>query len=157
MVFVLKKTENGVDYFYLAHNLRVSGKKWKSLRKYLGKKIPPKAELEQLKAEFIKAHNIPVGQKFSFLDEKKLEKVDFIISEFREKIKEYPKIVLEKIDRDFTIKFTYNTNAIEGNTFSLVETASLLNKNIAPHGKSLREIYEASNMEKALNFFKNYK
>ena len=47
MVFVLKKTENGINYYYLAHNLRVAGKKWKSLRKYIGKKLPKKSELKK--------------------------------------------------------------------------------------------------------------
>ena len=113
--------------------------------------------LKRLKQDFIKENNIQPTQKYEYLDEKKLEKVDYIISEFRQKIKNYPNIVLEKLERDFTIKFTYNTNAIEGNTIDQIETAALLDKKIVPEGKSLREIYEITNTEKALNYLKNLK
>lgn len=157
MVFVLKKKENSSTYYYLAHNLRVSGKKWKSCRKYLGKRLPGRKRLERLKQEFISEFGISVGKRLRYLDAGRLEKVDCIIGEFQRKIKGYPRIALEKIERDFTIKFTYNTNAIEGNTLSLIETAALLGKNVAPPGKSLREIYEITNTEKALNYLKNFR
>jgi len=157
MVFVLEKEENGRKYYYLAHNKRVSGGKWKSYRKYLGSKLPAKKELERIEKEFVEEFGIQLVKDFRFVDCEKLEKVDFIISEFRERVKEYPKIALEKMNRDFTIKFTYETNAIEGNTVSLIETAALLNKKIAPEGKSLREIHEITNTEKALNYLKDFK
>lgn len=157
MVFVLKKQKNGNTYYYLAHNQRVSKNKWKSYRKYIGKKLPSKKELKKLEQEFVKEFNISLEKEFKYLDKEKLEKVDYIISEFQEKVKKYPKIALEKIERDFTIKFTYNSNAIEGNTLSLIETTALLNKKIVPKGKSLREIHEITNTEKALNYVKKYK
>ena len=157
MVFVFEKKEKGEKYYYLAHNIRISGKKWKSYRKYLGKNLPGKAELEKMKKEFVKEFNIPLEKPLAYLDKKKLAKVDYIIGEFQEKIKKYPKIALEKIERDFTIKFTYNTNAIEGNKITLIETTVLLNKKITPEGKSLREIHEITNTEKALNYLKGYK
>jgi len=157
MVFVLEKEENGRKYYYLAHNQRVSGKKWKSHRKYLGKKLPAKKELERLEKEFVEEFGIQLEKNFKFIDRERLEKVDFIVNEFREQVKEYPKIALEKMDRDFTIKFTYDTNAIEGNTVSLIETAALLNKKIVPEGKSLREIHEITNTEKALNYLKDFR
>jgi len=157
MVFVLKKQENGNTYYYLAHNLRVSKNKWKSCRKYLGKKLPSKRGLEKLTKEFVEEFNLALGEESKYLDKEKLAKVDYITCEFQEKIKKYPKIALEKNERDFTIKFTYNTNAIEGNSVSLLETAALLNKKITPPGKTLREIYEITNTEKALNYIKKSK
>ncbi|MCR4336081.1 MAG: Fic family protein [archaeon] len=157
MVFVFEKKENGEKYYYLAHNQRISAKKWKSFRKYLGKELPNKTELEKLKKDFVEEFNIPLEKPLAYLDKEKLAKVDYIIGKFHEKIKKYPKIALDKIERDFTIKFTYNTNAIEGNKITLIETAALLNKKITPEGKSLREIYEITNTEKALNYLKGYK
>lgn len=156
MVFVLKKQENGQAYYYLAHNLR-QGKKWKSLRKYIGKNLPSKKALEKLKHEFAEEFNIQLEKGFQFLDKEKLENIDFIISELQKKIKNYPKIALDKMERDFTIRFTFDTNAIEGNSISLIETSALLEKKIVPQGKSLREIYEITNTEKALNFLKKFK
>lgn len=157
MVFVLKKKTHGSTYYYLAHNLRVSNTKWRSCRKYLGKKLPGSKALEKLKKGFIEEFKIPEAKQFEFLDKERLARVDYVIGEFRQKIKKYPRIALEKIERDFTIRFTYNTNAIEGNSLSLIETAALLNKRIAPPGKSLREVHEITNMEKALNYLKAFK
>ncbi len=157
MVFLFKKTENGETYYYLGHNVRVSKNRWKSSRKYLGKKAPGPKQLEKLKSAFLKEFNIPAQPEFRYLDGKRLEKVDFIVGEFRQKARKCPKIALEKIERDFTIKFTYNTNAIEGNSLSLIETAALLEKKIAPPGKSLREIHEITNTEKALNYLKKFR
>ncbi len=156
MVFVFEREKNGRKYYYLAHNQRVFGGKWKSYRKYLGKRLPAKKELERLEKEFVEEFGIQLVKDFRFVDSERLEKVDFIIGEFRERVKGYPKIALEKMNRDFTIKFTYETNAIEGNTVSLIETAALLNKKIAPKGKSLREIHEITNTEKALNYLKEF-
>lgn len=157
MVFVLKKEVNGQAYYYLAHNMRTKPGKWKSLRKYIGKKMPNNKKVEKMKAGFIEEFNIIIEKEFKFLDKVKLEKVDFIVSEFQKKTSKYPKLALEKIERDFTIKFTYNTNAIEGNSLTLIETSALLNKKIAPAGRSLREIHEIENTEKALNYVNGFK
>jgi len=156
MVFLLKKKEGRSTYYYLAHNQRISGKKWKSFRKYLGITAPNNKEFERLKKRFVEEFNITLETPFEYLDKEKLAKVDYLIGEFQDKIKKYPRIALEKIERDFTIKFTYNTNAIEGNQISLIETAALLNKRITPEGRSLREIHEITNTEKALNYVKKY-
>lgn len=40
------------------------------------------------------------------------------------------------------IKFTYNTNKIEGSTLTLKETADLLQKQITPRNKSLEDVKE---------------
>lgn len=157
MVFIAKKRTGKETYYYLAHNLRSEGGKWKSLREYIGKKMPPKAELRRLEEMFIQKHNIRMKKKYIYLDPERLAKLDFVIGEFQRKVKDYPRIAIEKRERDFTIRFTYNTNAIEGNTVSLLETAAMLEKKVMPSGKSLREIHEIFNTEKALNFVRTCK
>jgi Fic family protein len=157
MVFIAKKTIRGETYYYLAHNTRTTGGKWRSFRRYIGKELPSDSEIKNLKASFIKKFNIPIKQKYTYADPDKIAKLDYVIGEFKKKTREYPRIALEKRERDFTIKFTYNTNAIEGNTISLLETAAMLGKKVTPKGKNLREIYEIFNTEKALNFLNSYK
>jgi len=156
MVFVARKKTGKETYYYLAHNLRTEGGKWKSLREYIGKKMPGKTEIQKLKETFIQKHGIPVKKKYAYLNPERLAKLDFVIGEFQKKVKDYPKIAIEKRERDFTIRFTYNTNAIEGNTVSLIETAAMLEKKVMPAGKSLREIYEIINTERALNFIGSF-
>src|SRR3989338_7756407 len=157
MVFVARKKVGKETYYYLAHNLRSERGKWKSLREYLGKKKPNEAEFQKLKENFILKHKISVKKKYAYLDPERLAKLDFVIGEFQKKVKDYPRIAIEKREKDFTIRFTYNTNAIEGNTVSLLETAAMLEKKVMPSGKSLREIHEIFNTEKALNFIRTCK
>lgn len=47
-----------------------------------------------------------------------------------------------RLNEDFTIEFTYNSNAIEGNTMTLDETALVLREGVTIDGKSLREHLE---------------
>ena len=62
--------------------------------------------------------------------------------------------ILEKINKTFDIDFTYNSTTIEGNTLSLIETKAVLEDNISIGGKSLREIYEVTNNNKAFDYVK---
>lgn len=67
--------------------------------------------------------------------------------ELDEKLKKYNKIklnstFLKQLREDLIIKWTYNSNAIEGNTFNLIETKVLLEDGITIGGKSLKEHLE---------------
>ena len=50
--------------------------------------------------------------------------------------------------RNFLVDFAFNTTSMEGNTISLKETEKLLNENLTPKDKTLREIYDLKNTEK---------
>jgi Fic family protein len=50
------------------------------------------------------------------------------------------------------IEFTYNSNAIEGNTLSLRETQLVIHEGITIHGKSIREHLEARNHPEAIAY-----
>lgn len=62
--------------------------------------------------------------------------------------------ILEKIEKAFDIDFTYNSTTIEGNTLTLIETKTVLEDNISIGGKSLREIYEVINHNRAFEYVK---
>lgn len=62
----------------------------------------------------------------------------------------FPKVILERLHEQFVIEWTYNSNAIEGNTLTLQETALVLREGITIHGKSLREHFEATNHKAAI-------
>ena len=57
----------------------------------------------------------------------------------------------------FVTEFTYDTNAIEGSTVTLQETAMILFEHIVPEGKSIREINEVQNHKDAFDYMLNYK
>jgi len=64
------------------------------------------------------------------------------------------KIAIKKYEEYFDIAFTYNSCAIEGNTYSLLETKILLEERVTIGGKQLREQYEIINHDEAYKYVK---
>jgi len=143
----LKKLKKGnKEYFYLVHSYR-EGKSVKKKQLYLGSSIPK--DLDEKKKEFIQ----------EFYKEKFLEDINQIKRNFNKTYNALPKSAKEKSKENFAIKFTYNTQRIEGSTLTLKETANLLENGITPGNKPLRDAKEAEAHEKVffemLNYEKN--
>lgn len=62
--------------------------------------------------------------------------------------------LFDNFDKAFEIDYAHNSTAIEGNTLSLIETKVLLEDEISVANKSLREIYEVVNHNKAFAYVK---
>ncbi|HWV16302.1 MAG TPA: Fic family protein [Cellvibrio sp.] len=62
-----------------------------------------------------------------------------------------PESVVKNLHEDLILRWTYNSNAIEGNTLTLLETKVVL-EGITIGGKSLREHFEAINHRDAIVF-----
>jgi len=62
---------------------------------------------------------------------------------------------LKKLHEALEIAYTYNTNAIEGNTLSLQETRLVIREGITIRGKSLSEHLEAKNHPAAIAYIEN--
>lgn len=67
---------------------------------------------------------------------------------------EIPQETIESYEKDFSLKFTHNSTAIEGNTLTIFETKAILEDGFIASGKSLREVYEVVNHEKAFSYVK---
>jgi Fic family protein len=145
MAFVRKKKIKGKEYFYLVRSLRI-GKKIKKIEKYLGKKEPTKEQLAQF--------NISIS---NYLLEQQIARIESIKLHFQTEYQKFSKIAKEKFIQGFLIKFTYNTNRIEGSTLTLKDTRLILVDKIMPQGKTAREVKEAENHEKAFNLMLSYK
>lgn len=65
-----------------------------------------------------------------------------------------PENLFDNFDKAFEIDYAHNSTAIEGNTLSLIETKVLLEDHISVGNKSLREIYEIVNHNKAFAYVK---
>jgi Fic family protein len=61
-----------------------------------------------------------------------------------------PNAALRNIRDAMAVEWTYNSNAIEGNSLTLRETQMILEEGVTINGKSLREHFEAKNHETAL-------
>lgn len=77
----------------------------------------------------------------------------------REKLLEMQKCnsenIFENFNKAFEIEYAHNSTAIEGNTLTLIETKVLLEDKISVGKKSLREIYEVVNHNKAFSYVKD--
>ena len=79
---------------------------------------------------------------------KKLE----LYREFLKSKRPINEIILNKIEENLKAKFIYNSNGIEGNTLSLMETNLIIEHGVTIKGKSLKEHLEVKGQEYALNF-----
>lgn len=130
MVVIRKKTAGTQAYYYLEHSYREKGRVEKKER-YLGKSVPQ--NIEELKRRFIS----------EIYREKWFGLFDKIKEEYSLQQKSIPLSALEKELGNFAVKFTYDTNRIEGSTLTLRETYLLLDKGITPDAKPLRDVKEA--------------
>lgn len=134
MVNIKKKTISGNTYYYLEHSFRKNGKIEKQ-EIYLGKEIPK--DIDKIKNKLIS----------DILYENWLKKFNKIRETYSNEYKQTPLSAREKETENFMIKFTYNTQRIEGSKLSLRDTANLLKKGITPK-KPLDDIKEAENHKK---------
>lgn len=67
-----------------------------------------------------------------------------------DELRPLPKTLLNKLKEQVIVEWTYNTNAIEGNTLTLRETQLVLEEGLTIAGKSLREHFEVTNHKEAI-------
>ncbi len=63
-----------------------------------------------------------------------------------------PPEVVRKLHEQMQVEYTYNSNAIEGNTLTLRETQLVIEEGFTVGGKSLREVLEAKNHPAAIAY-----
>ncbi|MEK6844855.1 MAG: Fic family protein [Nanoarchaeota archaeon] len=154
MVYHEIRKINRIIKNYLVYNKREKGKFIKK-SKFIGTGGISKKKIEELKKEFEK--ELFLSNKYEFLNKEQIKDIENAKQIFNEKIKTLNKEEFEKFENSLFTELTYNSNAIEGSSLSLEETSLIVNENLAPEGKTLREIHEAKNHIKALEFIKNYK
>ncbi len=144
MATVIKKKVGTEEYYYLAHSFREGGKIVKK-EKYLGKILPK--NIDEIKHAFLS----------EIYKEKWFREFDKIKAGFLKDKKAMPPSAFEKETETFAIRFTYDTNRIEGSTLTLKETADLLGRGITPSEKPLRDVKEAEAHMKAFYEIREYK
>jgi Fic family protein len=87
----------------------------------------------------------------------KPELVKSIVAKKKELDKYRPlsKAIVNKLQEQFTLEWTYNSNAIEGNTLTLQETELVLKNGITVGNKSLRDHFEVINHKSGIDFIYN--
>ncbi|MBO7747043.1 Fic family protein [Paenibacillus sp. MWE-103] len=65
-----------------------------------------------------------------------------------------PAAAVKNLDEIYRVEWTYNSNAIEGNTLTLLETKLVLEDGLTIGGKKLKEHFEVINHSEAINYVK---
>jgi Fic family protein len=84
----------------------------------------------------------------------KLKHLDSLREQWQ-KSKPLNRTQLQKLKEYFSVKYTYDSNRIEGNTLSLQETQLVIKEGVTISGKSLREHLEAINHSEAVDFLED--
>jgi len=63
--------------------------------------------------------------------------------------------LVKRLKEQLCVNYTYNSNAIEGNTLTLHETRLIIQEGITIGGKNITEVLEAKNHPKAINFIED--
>jgi len=157
------------NYYYLAHSLKIDSRV-KKIRVFLGVNLTDaqlKHEISRKKAildDKISVMKIAAKDEFKLnidfsqklFSKSMVEKIRKIKANHKKMINLTDKDVLKNIRESFLIKYTYDTNAAEGNTISLKETELILKKGIVPKSHSLREVYEIENTVNSYEFIETY-
>lgn len=164
MVYLTYKTISGKRYKYLVKSIRLpdgtikkisklikSNRQLSYLKRYYDeffleqeKKLNVKYALDKFKANYI-------------FTKEELEKLERIKVDYRYLIRKLSKGQLKDVFDRFTANFTYESNAIEGNSLTLKDVSIVIFENFIPRGKDLREIYETRNSRIVLDRILNKK
>lgn len=157
----LEKIERGSKtYYYITKNIRINKKKWTKIRKYIGNKPPSKEQtkktIEEIEKEALKKGLTKPLSKYTYLSNEDAEKLQDLTEVFKKWYGKLDSIGKNKYDEDFIVRFTYNSNAIEGNRLSLRETSMILTENIIPAGATPNDYNETINSKDCYEFLKKY-
>jgi hypothetical protein len=145
VAFTEKRERNGRTYYYRTVSVR-EGDKVRKVRKYLGTDL----SLEDL-TDAEREADIELGILEVLLTTGEIA----FLEKLQHTYTDQPTSSRENRYEAFVSMFTHDSTAIEGNTLTLQETASLLFEGITP-GKSLREVNEVVNHKKAFDHLLEY-
>lgn len=152
---LIKQQRGDKEYYYLKKSLRI-GDKVKTFSKYIGPVTIPKEELKKdieynktrLKEEIERYKTLHAPLE-NLLTAPQIRKIEETKNKHQKEIEKLTNLSKKKIYENFGIKFTYNSNAIEGSTLTERESMLILKDKVTPGGKTLIEIKEAENHQRA--------
>ena len=87
----------------------------------------------------------------SYLDKNIIERIDEKINEL-EKLRPISSALVRKLQEQFALEMTYNSNAIEGNSLTQKETFLIINEGLTIKGKPLKDHLEVKDHYEALDY-----
>jgi Fic family protein len=105
------------------------------------------------RAEYLRSAQVFELPEISRAIQDKLEILDRLRKQWKES-KPLSGIQLDKLQEYFSVRYTFDSNRIEGNTLTLQETHLVINEGLTIGGKSMREHLEAINHADAIGWLR---
>ncbi len=154
MVYFTEKKIKGKKYLYAVHSVRLASGKVVKLSKRVDKrKLTPEIEkyFEGKESEVREKEALATYKSNSVFTKDQIRKVEKTRQDYKKITSSLSKKQLQDLFDRFTVNFTYESNALEGNSLTLKDVAIVLFENIIPKGKDLREVYETRNSRKVVD------
>jgi Fic family protein len=158
VAYVETQKRGDKTYYYITKNVRIGISKWKKVRKYIGTEKPTDKKIKSTILEIekeIKLLNFDTKSD-SFISKHNLEFLEDVKASYDSWLKKTPKSVQKKTNDNFIIRFTYDSNAIEGNRLTLRETGLVLKDKLMPSGARAKDVQEAINGRKCMDYLLKY-
>ena len=154
MVSIKIKNIGKKDYLYAEYSFRLLNNKIKKISKLIKEKgdIEKKEIRDYFFQKEIEAHQKYAFEKYQtdlILTKERLSKIEALRIEYKYLLKRLTKKQMKDVLDRFTVNFTYESNAIEGNSLTLKDVTMVIKENIVPKGADLRDIYETRNTREA--------
>ncbi len=150
MVYFTEKKIKGKKYLYAIHSFRLDGKVTKLSKIVNSKKMTSKLKeyFELKEKEYHENKSISKYKTDTIFTKKRIKEIENTKQEYKKILRKLTKKQLQDLFDRFTANFTYESNAIEGNSLTLKDVSLVLFENKIIKGKDLREIYETRNSRK---------
>jgi Fic family protein len=158
-MYITSKRIKGKDYRYLAKSIRLPDGKVKTIQKLIKDREKPLAELEEEFQDYFTGQEKRLYSDYALsvyrtdfvINQEQMMEVESMKVDYRYIIKKLTKRQLKDLFDRFTANFTYESNAIEGNSLTLKDVSIVMFDNVTVEGKNLREIYETRNSRKVVD------
>lgn len=134
-------------------------------KRYLAEKIYQLLEHEEYalesmmvaepRIEYLRGRNVLQKLTLNETTVQSLSELDVLKKQWAE-LKGLKGIRREKMDEYFSLKYTYESNKIEGNTLTLSQTTAVIKDGITIAGKSVQDHLEAINHEEAIQLLYDF-
>lgn len=159
MTYIKEKTISGKKYYYITKSLRLPNGEVKTIEKIISDKAIPIEVLESKYANFFIQKEKGMYSNYalktyatdSIFSESQIKKIEEIKVDYQYIIKKFNKNQFKDVFDRFIANFTYESNAIEGNSLTLKDVAIVMFEKRSVEGKELREIYETRNSRNVLD------
>ncbi|MBU2099918.1 Fic family protein [Candidatus Micrarchaeota archaeon] len=154
MVYFSEKKIKGKKYLYAVHSVRLeNGKIVKINKRVETKKITPelKKYFEEKESEARFKEAISRYETNLVFTSGQIAKIEKTKQEYKKIVSKLTKKQLQDLFDRFTVNFTYESNALEGNSLTLKDVSIILFDKIVPKDKDLREVFETRNSRKVID------